>query len=103
MSRYSGSCQSLSCKYICQWSVYANDSSNICCHGESLTAGGSQAHNNVQPVIAINYIIALQGLYPSEVNYERGNFTQSLIAALGVFPGIPVGVSLAVSKTESGI
>ena len=27
--------------------------------------GGSQAHNNMQPFIAINYIIALQGLYPS--------------------------------------
>lgn len=29
------------------------------------SAGGSQAHNNMQPYIAINYIIALQGLYPS--------------------------------------
>jgi len=28
-------------------------------------AGGSQAHNNMQPFIAINYIIALVGLYPS--------------------------------------
>lgn len=27
--------------------------------------GGSQAHNNLQPYLAINYIIALQGLYPS--------------------------------------
>lgn len=27
--------------------------------------GGSQAHNNMQPYITINYIIALQGLYPS--------------------------------------
>ncbi len=27
--------------------------------------GGSQAHNNMQPFLAINYIIALQGLYPS--------------------------------------
>lgn len=29
------------------------------------TTGGSQAHNNMQPYIAMNYIIALQGLYPS--------------------------------------
>ncbi|MEE8602109.1 phage tail protein [Euzebya tangerina] len=29
------------------------------------TTGGSQAHNNVQPVLVLNYIIALQGLYPS--------------------------------------
>ncbi len=27
--------------------------------------GGSQSHNNMQPYIAINYIIALIGLYPS--------------------------------------
>lgn len=29
------------------------------------SAGGSQAHNNMQPYIAINFIIALVGLYPS--------------------------------------
>ncbi len=28
-------------------------------------AGGSQAHNNLQPFLAMNFIIALQGLYPS--------------------------------------
>ena len=28
-------------------------------------AGGSQAHNNLQPFLTMNYIIALQGLYPS--------------------------------------
>lgn len=27
--------------------------------------GGGQAHNNLQPYLAINFIIALQGLYPS--------------------------------------
>lgn len=29
-------------------------------------AGAGQAHNNMQPFIVLNYIIALQGLYPSE-------------------------------------
>ena len=29
------------------------------------STGGSQAHNNMQPYLAINFIIALQGLYPS--------------------------------------
>lgn len=29
------------------------------------STGGSQAHNNLQPFIAMNFIIALQGLYPS--------------------------------------
>jgi len=29
------------------------------------TTGGGQAHTNVQPFLALNFIIALQGLYPS--------------------------------------
>ena len=33
--------------------------------GALLSTGGGQAHNNMQPYIALNYIIALQGLYPS--------------------------------------
>ena len=28
-------------------------------------AGGSQAHNNMQPYLTLNFIIALQGIYPS--------------------------------------
>lgn len=28
-------------------------------------AGGSQAHNNLQPFLTLNFIIALVGLYPS--------------------------------------
>jgi microcystin-dependent protein len=27
-------------------------------------AGGGQAHDNMQPFLAVNFIIALQGLYP---------------------------------------
>ncbi len=30
------------------------------------TAGGSQAHNNMQPYLAINFCVALQGIYPSQ-------------------------------------
>jgi microcystin-dependent protein len=33
--------------------------------GQSTPAGGGQPHNNIQPVLAMNYIIALQGIYPS--------------------------------------
>jgi microcystin-dependent protein len=33
--------------------------------GALLPAGGGQAHNNLQPYLAINYIIALVGMYPS--------------------------------------
>ena len=31
----------------------------------NLPAGGQQGHNNIQPFLAINYIIALQGFFPS--------------------------------------
>lgn len=30
-----------------------------------MPAGGSQAHNNMQPYLAANFCIALQGIYPS--------------------------------------
>jgi microcystin-dependent protein len=30
-----------------------------------LTAGSSQPHNNIQPYLAVNYVIALQGVFPS--------------------------------------
>ena len=28
--------------------------------------GGGQPHDNVQPFLVINYIIALEGIYPSQ-------------------------------------
>ena len=34
-------------------------------NGSTLNQGGSQAHTNMQPYNCINYIIALQGIYPS--------------------------------------
>jgi microcystin-dependent protein len=34
-------------------------------NGALAPAGGSQAHNNMQPFLAMYFIIALQGLYPS--------------------------------------
>ena len=45
----------------------ANTSSNLVdMASETLsTTGGGQAHTNVQPYLTLNFIIALQGLYPS--------------------------------------
>ena len=35
-------------------------------NGNSVShAGGNQPHDNIQPVLAMNYIIATQGIYPS--------------------------------------
>jgi microcystin-dependent protein len=44
---------------------YADGSSNLVPMNSLSNAGENQPHNNLQPVIALNYIIALQGLYPS--------------------------------------
>ena len=33
--------------------------------GSVANTGGSQAHNNMQPYLAVNFCIALQGLFPS--------------------------------------
>lgn len=46
--------------------IYSNDPPNVSMSPMALgTAGGSQPHNNMQPYLGINFIIALQGLYPS--------------------------------------
>jgi microcystin-dependent protein len=44
---------------------YASGSTNVVAMNPLTNTGGGQSHNNLQPLIAINYIIALQGLYPS--------------------------------------
>ena len=45
----------------------SNTSSNVVdLASETLaTTGGGQAHDNIQPYLTLNFIIALQGLYPS--------------------------------------
>lgn len=34
--------------------------------GTATPAGGSQPHSNLQPLLVINYIIALEGIFPSQ-------------------------------------
>ncbi len=45
----------------------SNSTSNVVAMntGSLANTGGSQSHNNMQPFLAINFIIALVGLYPS--------------------------------------
>lgn len=46
--------------------LYQNDTtSNTVAFREFGNAGGGGAHNNMQPFLTLNYIIALTGLYPS--------------------------------------
>ena len=44
---------------------YVETTDNIGASKQLTSMGGGQAHNNMQPFLAINFIIALQGLYPS--------------------------------------
>ncbi|MCX7554488.1 tail fiber protein [Marinicella sp. S1101] len=45
---------------------YSNTTANAALGAASMSnAGGGQAHENMQPFIAVNYCIALQGLFPS--------------------------------------
>lgn len=47
--------------------LYSSDSSSLVSMDSAAVAnsGGGQAHTNLQPYLTLNYIIALQGLYPS--------------------------------------
>jgi len=44
---------------------YAASGTAAMAPGTSTIAGGSQPHENRQPLLAINFIIALEGIYPS--------------------------------------
>lgn len=45
--------------------VYHAADSNVPMAGQALAdSGGGQAHNNMQPFLALSFIIALQGIYP---------------------------------------
>lgn len=47
-------------------SIYATgDNLEPLSEGAMSSTGGGQAHNNMQPFLTMNFIIALQGLYPS--------------------------------------
>ncbi len=48
--------------------VYRNEAPDGAMAANTVTvgvAGGSQPHNNMQPYLGINFIIAIEGLYPS--------------------------------------
>jgi microcystin-dependent protein len=47
--------------------MYANPSNLTTLVPDTVTnVGGSQAHNNMQPYLVLNFVIALQGIFPSQ-------------------------------------
>jgi microcystin-dependent protein len=47
--------------------IYATASNLVALNAASVTAvGGSQPHSNMQPYLVLNFIIALQGIFPSQ-------------------------------------
>ncbi|MEM9534339.1 MAG: tail fiber protein [Cyanobacteria bacterium P01_E01_bin.45] len=45
--------------------LYVSGNSNLATLEGISSAGGNQSHSNIQPFLGINFIIALQGIYPS--------------------------------------
>ena len=46
--------------------AFVQSSPNTVMNPQSIgAAGGNQPHNNMQPYLAMNYVIALEGIYPS--------------------------------------
>lgn len=45
-------------------SVYSTSAPSVM-GGELIVAGGSQPHNNMQPYLVMNFVIALQGVFPA--------------------------------------
>jgi microcystin-dependent protein len=47
--------------------IYTDPASLVTCGPTSVTSiGGSQPHNNMMPYLVLNFIIALQGIFPSQ-------------------------------------
>lgn len=53
--------------------------------GSTDPTGGGQPHDNVQPSLALNYIIALEGLFPSRNKQNKG--AQPFIGEVSLFAG----------------
>ena len=55
------------CWAVSQAPIYAAPSNLLAINPGSVTnIGGSQAHQNMQPFLTINFCIALQGIFPSQ-------------------------------------
>ena len=49
------------------FNLYSNQPVNTTLHPATIgNTGGSQPHNNMQPYLVLNFVIALQGIFPSQ-------------------------------------
>jgi len=55
--------------------------------GPTSVTGGSQAHSNRQPSLALNYMISLQGLYPSHSGGSYNNEIEPYLGEVNIFAG----------------
>lgn len=46
--------------------VFSNGANNATAQVVKSGGGGSQPHNNMQPYLVVNFVIALQGIFPSQ-------------------------------------
>jgi microcystin-dependent protein len=47
-------------------SLYSSSASSTASAATIQSSGGSQPHNNLQPLLTLNYCIALVGIFPSQ-------------------------------------
>lgn len=53
-------------KFFSEGSIYTSNAANAVMNPATIgVSGGSQPHPNIQPYLCINFIIALQGIFPS--------------------------------------
>ena len=52
--------------YFTQGGIYAGSANTSLGGTTTSSVGGNQAHTNVQPFLALNFVIALQGIFPSQ-------------------------------------
>ncbi len=62
-----------------------DDTEDIFAFGYTTSTGGSQPYNNVQPSLALNYMIALQGVYPSRDKQSKS--ADPFVGEVGLFAG----------------
>ena len=65
--------------------VFSSNAAESDFRAETGFVGANQAHDNVQPSLALNHIIALQGVFPSRTGAADGTFLGEVSLFAGNF------------------